>query len=80
MGLTAREIQKFILEQVAKTLGETSVEIVDIDMNNGPTSIAVELADRSMVDILKQMDGKILCLGETLHIRRLNEETVHTNM
>lgn len=56
------------------------MEIVDIDMNNGPTSIAVELADKSMVDKVKKMDGVLQCLGEKLHIRKLNEETVHTNM
>lgn len=49
-------------------------------MNNGPTSIAVELADKSMVDKLKRLDGRLHCLGETLHIRKLNEETLNTNM
>lgn len=53
LGLTAREIQKYILEQLEKMTGERDVEIVDIDMNNGPTSIAVELADKSMVDKVK---------------------------
>lgn len=61
-------------------MGETDVEIADIDMRNGPTSIAVELGDRSMVDKLKKLDGKLHLLGETLHIRRLNEETVNTNI
>lgn len=61
-------------------MGQKDVEIVDIDMNNGPTSIAVELADKSMVDKVKKMDGVLQCLGEKLHIRKLNEETVHTNM
>jgi hypothetical protein len=49
-------------------------------MTNGPTSIAVELADKGMVEKLKKLDGKIVCLGEPLHIRKLNEETVHTNI
>lgn len=79
MGMTAREIQKYILDELEKA-GERGVEIADIDMNNGPTSIAVELADKLMVEKLKRLDGKIHCLGETLHIRRLNEETVHTNI
>lgn len=48
-------------------------------MNNGPTSIAVELKDKSMVDKIKKLDG-IHCLGESLRIRRLNEETTQTNM
>lgn len=61
-------------------VGQEGVEIVDIDMNNGPTSIAVELADKSMVDKVKKLDGVLQCLGEKLHIRKLNEETVHTNM
>ncbi len=81
MGLTGREIQKYLLDQIEKNYGNrTQIEIVDIDMTNGPTSIAVELADRSMVEPLKNLDGKLVCLGETLHIRRLNEETVHTNI
>jgi hypothetical protein len=81
LGLTAREIQKFILDQVEKHYGEKGiVEIVDIDMTNGPTSIAVELAEKSMVEKLKKLDGQIVCLGESLHIRKLNEETVHTNI
>ena len=49
-------------------------------MTNGPTSIAVELADKGMVEKLKKLDGKLVCLGEPLHIRKLNEETVHTNI
>ena len=81
LGLTAREIQKFILDQVEKHYGEKGiVEIVDIDMTNGPTSIAVELAEKGMVEKLKKLDGQIVCLGESLHIRKLNEETVHTNI
>jgi RNA recognition motif-containing protein len=40
----------------------------------------VELADKSMVDDLKALDMQIFCLGEPLHIRKLNEETVHTNI
>ena len=63
-----------------ETLGEKGlVEIVDIDMNNGPTSIAVELKDKSMVDRMKKLEGT-QCLGESLRIRRLNEETAQTNM
>jgi hypothetical protein len=81
LGLTAREIQKFILDQVEKHYGEKGiVEIVDIDMTNGPTSIAVELAEKGMVEKLKKLDGQIVCLGESIHIRKLNEETVHTNI
>lgn len=80
LGLQAKEIQKFVLAQLQAQLGETGVEIVDIDMTNGPTSIAVELADKAMVDKFKRLDGKVTLLGETLHIRRLNEETLHTNI
>ena len=82
LGLTAREIQKFILDQVEKHYGGEKgiVEIVDIDMTNGPTSIAVELAEKGMVEKLKKLDEQIVCLGESLHIRKLNEETVHTNI
>jgi hypothetical protein len=80
LGLTAREIQKYLLDALKEHFGETEVEIADIDMSNGPTSIAVELADRSMVEKLKKLDGKLHLLGETLHFRRLNEETVQTNI
>lgn len=59
LGLTAREIQKYILDALKEHLGVTDVEIADIDMSNGPTSIAVELADRAMVEKLKKLDGKL---------------------
>lgn len=47
-------------------------------MNYGPSSIAVELKDKSMVDKVKKLDG-IECLGEKLKVRRMNEETQTTN-
>jgi len=50
------------------------VEIVDIDMNYGPSSIAVELLSKNMVDKMKKLDGTH-CLGENLKVRRVNEET-----
>lgn len=59
LGLTAREIQRYILTQLETLIGEREVEIADIDMNNGPNSIAVELADKSMVDKMKKLDGRI---------------------
>lgn len=62
-----------------ESLGERDVVIVDIDMNNGPSSIAVELLEKSMVDKMKKLDG-ILCLGEKLKVRRVNEETASTNI
>lgn len=43
-------------------------------MEYGPTSIAVELKEKWMVDKFKKLDG-IYCLGEKLKVRRLNEET-----
>jgi hypothetical protein len=43
-------------------------------MNNGPTSIAVELLEKTMVERLKKLDGTI-CLGEKLKVRKVNEET-----
>ena len=55
-------------------LGEKDVVIVDIDLHHGPTSIAVELFDKSMVDKMKKLDG-VHCLGEKLKARRVNEET-----
>lgn len=47
-------------------------------MNHGPSSIAVELKDRSMVNKLKRLNG-INCLGEIVSVRKLNEETNATN-
>jgi hypothetical protein len=55
-------------------LGEKDVEIVDIDMNYGPTSISVELYHKAMVEKMKKLEG-VPCLGETLRVRRINEET-----
>lgn len=55
-------------------IGEKDIEIVDIDLNHGPTSIAVELLQKPMVDKIKQLDG-IKCLGEIIKVRRVNEET-----
>ncbi len=43
-------------------------------MNYGPTSISVELKEKWMVDKFKRLDGT-RCLGESLKIRRINEET-----
>ena len=73
LGLTAKEVQKFLLDKLEE-LGEKEVVIVDIDINNGPTSVAVELLDRAMVDKVKKLDGTS-CLGEKLKVRRVNEET-----
>lgn len=47
-------------------------------MNYGPSSIAVELKDKSMLDKVKKLDG-LHCLGEKLKVRKLNEETAQTN-
>lgn len=47
-------------------------------MTYGPTSIAVELKEKWMLDKVKKLDG-IHCLGEKLKIRKLNEETAQTN-
>lgn len=47
-------------------------------MEHGSTSVAVELKEKSMVDKFKRLDG-IYCLGESLKVRRLNEETAQTN-
>jgi hypothetical protein len=80
LGITARELQRYLLEQLKSVTGATDVEIADIDMLHGPTSVAVELADRTMVETMKRLDGKATLLGEALQIRRLNEETMQTNM
>jgi hypothetical protein len=59
-------------------LGEAGIVILDIDMNNGPTSIAVELLEKPMAERLKKLDGTP-CLGEKLKVRKVNEETAQTN-
>lgn len=66
-----------MLEQLAK-LGEKDIEIIDIDLNYGPSSISVELLTKPMVDKLKLLDGTV-CLGATLKVRRVNEETSQSN-
>lgn len=47
-------------------------------MNYGPSSIAVELLEKPMLDKMKKLDG-LHCLGEKLKVRKLNEETAQTN-
>lgn len=62
------------------SLGERGdLDIVDIDMNpfgNGVSNntISVQVSDIFMVSRLKRLDG-IMCLGETLRVRKINEET-----
>lgn len=73
LGMTAKDIQKYLLDKL-QVLGEKEVEIVDIDMTYGPSSISVELYSKAMVDKMKKLDGTP-CLGDTLRVRRVNEET-----
>lgn len=47
-------------------------------MNYGPSSIAVELREKPMLDKVKKLDG-LYCLGEKLKVRKLNEETTQTH-
>lgn len=77
LGLTSKDLQKYLLDQLA-SLGEKDVEIVDIDLNYGPSSIAVELLQKPMVDKMKKLNG-IPCLGDTLKVRKVNEETAQSN-
>ena len=77
LGLTEKDLQKFLLEQLSLA-GEKEVEIVDIDLNYGPTSIAVELLQKPMVEMMKKLNG-VYCLGETLKVRKVNEETAQSN-
>jgi hypothetical protein len=42
------------------------------------TTVAVEVTEQAMVDILKKLDGEV-CLGERLKVRRKGEETIETN-
>jgi hypothetical protein len=61
LGLSAKDIQKFLLDKLQE-MGEQNIKIVDVDMNYGPSSVSVELQDRSMVDQLKKLNG-LNCLG-----------------
>ena len=56
LGMTAKDIQKYLLDSLSK-LGEHEVEILDIDMTHGPTSISVELLTKAMVDKIKVLNG-----------------------
>ena len=47
-------------------------------MNYGPSSIAVELREKYMLEKMKKLDG-LYCLGEKLKVRKLNEETTQTH-
>ena len=47
-------------------------------MNYGPSSIAVELREKFMLEKMKKLDG-LYCLGEKLKARKLNEETTQTH-
>ena len=56
------------------SLGEKEVEIVDIDLKYGPSSIAVEMLSKPMLEKLKKLEG-LPCLGDLLRVRKVNEET-----
>ncbi len=78
-GLTSKDLQKYFLEQLADH-GITNVYIVDIDVQIGGqnNSIQVELSNQDMIEQFKVLDGTS-CLGETLKVRRIGEETTQTN-
>ena len=55
------------------------MQIVDIDIEDGGTSsVFVELASQDMVHQFKQLNGGN-CLGEVISVRKVGEETTHTN-
>ncbi len=51
--------------------------IIDIDMEFGPSSVAVVVSDLKMVEKMKKLNS-IKCLGEVLKVRRVNEESIQT--
>jgi len=79
LGLTSKDILKFLRERLI-FLGERGdLQIVDIDMNPfsnkiNNNQISVQVADVFMVARLKRLDGT-MCLGQKLRVRKLNEET-----
>lgn len=78
-GLTSKDLQKYFLEQLAEK-GIKNVYIIDIDVQVGGqnNSIQVELANQDMIEQFKVLDCT-QCLGETLKVRRIGEETTQTN-
>lgn len=84
--MTTVEIQKFIRERVEATgdrASEDALKIIDIDMNpfnakSNNNCISIQVADIFMVAKLKALDGE-MCLGQKLRVRKLNEETDHSN-
>ena len=78
LGLTSRELQRFFhakLQELGFT--QSQIQIVDCDVT-ASTTVAVEVTEQAMVDILKKLDGEV-CLGERLKVRRKGEETIETN-
>ena len=79
LGMTSKELQKYFLEQLSLK-GVNNVYIIDIDVQTGGqnNSIQVELANQDMIEQFRVLEGHE-CLGETLKIRRIGEETTQTN-
>ena len=86
LGLTETDIISFIREKL-ELLGESTshdaLQIIDIDMNpfNSKVNnncVSIQVGDIFMVGRLKRLNGTI-CLGQQLTIRKLNEETEHSN-
>ena len=83
LGITEKDIFKFIRERLL-TLGERGdLDIVDIDMNPfsnklNNNSVSVQVADVFMVARLKRLD-ETMCLGQKLRVRKINEESSQTN-
>lgn len=83
LGLTAKEILKWLKERLV-FLGERGeVLVTDINMNPfenkvSNNSISLQVADIFMVSRLKRLDNT-LCLGHKLRVRKPNEETSQTN-
>ena len=79
LGMTSKELQRYFIEQLEKK-GITNVYIIDIDVQSGGhnNSIQVQLQNQDMIEQFRQLDGT-KCLGETLKVRRIGEETTQTN-
>ena len=79
LGITAKEFQKFLIEQLDSKLGTNhGVVIVDIDMNISPTSVSVSVLELDMVEKIKKLDG-INCIGETMRVRKVGEDSEQIN-
>lgn len=83
LGLTAKEIIRWIKDSLVYHGERGDITIIDFNLNpfNVPfnnTSISLQVADVFMVARLKRLDST-MCLGQKIRVRKSNEETSQTN-